>query len=73
MCDTHSRKKKYGKSICTKHILLNKGEVIIQGDMEELKEALTERLEDQKIPREKVLELAFDVFAGVSKSDFFKN
>lgn len=61
------------QSICTKHILLNKGEVIIQGDMEELKEALTEKLEGQEIPREKVLELAFDVFAGVSKSDFFKN
>ena len=61
------------QSICSKHILLNKGEVIIQGDMDELKEALTERLEGQEIPREKVLELAFDVFAGVSKSEFFKN
>ena len=61
------------QSICSKHILLNKGEVIIQGDMDELKEALTERLEDQEIPREKVLEFAFDVFAGVSKSEFFKN
>ncbi|MGP1438740.1 MAG: ABC transporter ATP-binding protein [Treponema sp.] len=62
------------QSICSKHILINKGEVIVQGNMEELQEALKERLENQEeIPREKVLELAFDVFAGVSKSDFFKN
>ena len=61
------------QSICSKHILLNKGEVIIQGDMDELQEALEEKLGDEEIPRAKVLELAFDVFAGVSKSDFFKN
>lgn len=61
------------QSICTKHILLNKGEVIIQGNMEELQEALEEKLGKQEIPRAKVIELAFDVFAGVSKSDFFKN
>ena len=60
------------QGICSKHILLNKGEVIIQGDMDELQEALEEKLKEE-VPRTKVLELAFDVFAGVSKSEFFKN
>jgi len=60
------------QSICSKHILLNKGEVIIQGDMDELQEALEEKLKEE-VSRTKVLELAFDVFAGVSKSEFFKN
>ena len=62
------------QSICSKHILLNKGEVIVQGDIDELQDALKEKLgENEEIPRTKVLELAFDVFAGVSKSDFFKD
>lgn len=60
------------QGICSKHILLNKGEVIIQGDMDELQEALEEKLKEE-VSRTKVLELAFDVFAGVSKSEFFKN
>ena len=60
------------QDICSKHILLNKGEVIIQGDMDELQEALEEKLKEE-VSRTKVLELAFDVFAGVSKSEFFKN
>ena len=62
------------QNICTKHILLNKGEIILQGNIEELKEALKEKLQDsENIEREKILELAFDVFGGVSKSDFYKN
>lgn len=61
------------QSICSKHILLSNGEVILQGDMDELQEALEEKLKGQEIPRTKVLELAFDVFAGVSKNDFFKD
>ena len=61
------------QTICSKHILINKGEVIVQGDMDELQEALEEKLRGEEVPRTKVLELAFDVFAGVSKSDFFKN
>ncbi|MGP1414432.1 MAG: ABC transporter ATP-binding protein [Treponema sp.] len=62
------------QSICTKHILINKGEVIVQGSMDVLQEELKEKLQNkEEVPRAKVLELAFDVFAGVSKSDFFKN
>lgn len=63
----------FAQEICTKHILLKNGEVILQGSIEELREAIQEKLQDgSEINRDKVLELAFDIFGGVKKSDFFK-
>ncbi len=59
------------KSICTKHILLKDGEVILQGSIEEIKTKIEEE-SGEISQREDVLARAFELFAGVKKSEFFK-
>lgn len=90
------------KDICTKHILINEGEVILQGDVDELKEKIEDKYREElsfrrknsvglygkdyderggepsfenikDLTRENILEVAFDLFAGVKKSEFYKN
>lgn len=94
------------KDICTKHILIHSGEVILQGTMEEIKEQIEQKISEmhserlsffgkrgeseddeedgeseimqyvnheKELKRENILELAFDLFAGVKKSEFYKN
>ena len=79
------------KDICTKHILINEGEVILQGELDELKDKIEEKYRDEladddeenrgwhsfekrkELNRDNILELAFDLFAGVKKSEFYKN
>lgn len=94
------------KDICTKHILINEGEIIAQGKLEELKDKIEEKYRDilsekklnnikiadvedgnsdaeslalhyfknaKELTRDNILEAAFDIFAGVKKSDFYKN
>ena len=90
------------KDICTKHILINEGEVILQGDVDELKEKIEDKYREElsfrrknsvglygkgyderggepsfenikELTRENILEVAFDLFAGVKKSEFYKN
>jgi len=61
------------RNICTRHILLQKGEVMLQGSIEELQEALVEEdAQYESLERDKVLEKAFEVFGGVKRSEFFK-
>ena len=61
------------KELCTKHILLHNGDVMLQGSIEELGDALKEKIENEDdIERDKVLEMSFELFGGVKKSDFFK-
>ena len=59
--------------LCTKHILLHNGDVMLQGNIEELGDALKEKVENEDdIERDKVLEMSFELFGGVKKSEFFK-
>lgn len=61
------------KELCTKHILLHNGGVMLQGSINELGEMLKEKLETKdNIERDKVLEMSFELFGGIKKSDFFK-
>lgn len=60
--------------LCSKHILINKGEVVLQGSIEEIAEKIkTADSSLSEISFDKVLETAFDLFAGVKKNEFSKN
>lgn len=62
------------KKICSKHILINKGEIVFQGSIKEITEKI--RMENtlaNDISFDNALETAFDLFAGVKKNEFYEN
>lgn len=62
------------RRICSKHILMNKGEVIIKGSLEDIAgKVKTENTGMEITSFDEVLETAFNLFAGVNKNEFFKS
>ncbi len=71
LLSTHNLKQ--AASICSKHILINKGELIALGSIAEIKEQLENAGCDfESENAEDVLEQAFIFFAGVNKNEFRK-
>ncbi len=71
LISTHNLKQ--AAKLCSKHILINNGSIIAQGEIYEIKEILlNSACEFESENPEDILEQAFIFFAGVNKNEFRK-